>query len=138
MAAHRLAFTRLIVIGALVSLGGCKHRSASEFTPSSDKARTALDVALKSWKDGQQPGTVAGTSKPVVQIVDSDWSDGRKLTSYEIVNDEAPAGLGPRTFTVRLTTDNGKAREVKYMVVGIDPLLIYRDVDYDKLSGMSK
>lgn len=138
MAANRLAFMRLIIIVMVIGFTGCRHKSASEFTPSSDKGRAALDTALKSWKDGQKPGTVAGTSKPVVQVVDSDWSDGQKLTSYEIVNDEPPAGQGPRTFTVRLTTGDGKAREVKYMVVGIDPLLIYRDMDYDKLSGMSK
>jgi predicted small lipoprotein YifL len=138
MAANRLAFMSLIVIAMVAGLSGCTHKSPSAFTPSSDKGRAALDAALKSWMDGQQPGTVAGTSKPVVQVADSDWSDGQKLTSYEIVKDEPPTGPGPRVFTVRLTTADGKAREVKYMIVGIDPLLIYRDIDYDKLSGMSK
>ena len=138
MTANRLAIGRLIAFAMIVGSVGCTRKSSADFTPSSGNARAALDSALKSWKDGQLPGAVPGTSKPVVQIEDSEWRGGQKLSAYEIVSDEPPAGLGPRVFTVRITVADGKAREVKYMVVGIDPLLIYRDVDYDKLSGMSK
>jgi hypothetical protein len=137
MASKRLMLGFLAAI-AVVAATGCTRKSSADFTPSSGNARTALESALKSWQEGQSPGVVAGTAKPVVRVEDSEWTSGKKLSAYEIVGDEAPVGLGPRVFTVRITTADDQKRDVKYMVVGIDPLLIYRDVDYDKLSGMSK
>jgi hypothetical protein len=136
MKALRLGFVSLFAAAVLLGPGGCGRHSNADFTPNANVGRTALEAALKSWKDGQPPGTVAGTSKPAVRVADSEWERGAKLAGFEIVGDEPPAGAGPRTFTVKLTAADGQSREVKYYVVGIDPLLIYRDIDYQKLSGM--
>lgn len=138
MARMRLAFVCLTTILVASGTVGCTRKSSADFTPSTNNARTALESALNSWKEGKSPGVVAGTSKPVVQIEDSEWKSGQRLSAYEIVGDEAPVGIGPRVFSVRITTSDEQKRDVKYMVVGIDPLLIYRDMDYDKLTGMSK
>ena len=62
------------------------------------------------------------------------WKGGQKLREYEIVGEDAPPAQnqGPRTFTVKLTLAQGPPVEVKYMVIGIDPLWVYRDEDYVK------
>ena len=36
---------------------------------------------------------------------------------------------------MKLTLAQGPPVEVKYMVIGIDPLWVYRDKDFAKLSG---
>ncbi len=136
MRALRLFSVALFAAAVLLGPSGCGRHSNADFTPNSNTGRSALEAALTSWKAGQPPGTVAGTSKPAVRVADSEWESGSKLAGFEIVGDQAPAGAGPRTFSVKLTAADGQSREVKYYVVGIDPLLIYRDIDYQKLSGM--
>ena len=56
--------------------------------PSDEVARTALDAALKTWRDGGKPGTVAGTDPPV-EVHDTPWGQGDRLASYEILGEEA-------------------------------------------------
>lgn len=130
---------RLLLIMAFgLACLGCSKKKSADFTPASGDGRAALEAGLRSWKDGRAPGMVAGASKPAVQAEDFEWRAGQKLMDYQILGDEPPVGLGPRTFTVRLTTGSGAPREVKYMVLGIDPMLVYRDADFAKLSGEGK
>jgi hypothetical protein len=54
------------------------------------------------------------------------------LIDYEMLGEVS--GEGPRTFVVRLKLDNPVAkREVRYYLVGIDPLWVFRQEDYDAL-----
>jgi hypothetical protein len=128
---------RAAVALALVGLAGCGQgkKKVEDFTPAADNARKALAAALDHWKAGNAPGPVPGQT-PGVEVVDSAWRGGLKLREYEILSEEPPANnQGPRTFTVKLTPAQGPPVEAKYMVLGIDPLLVYRDKDFAKLSG---
>jgi hypothetical protein len=121
------------VLGSLAWTGCGKSGKVEDFTPAADNARKALTAALDHWIAGNKPGSVPGTS-PAVEVVDTLWKGGQKLKSYEILSDSAQ-GSGPRTFNVRLTLDKGPPIETQYMVIGIDPLWVYRKEDFAKLSG---
>jgi hypothetical protein len=123
--------------GVLVILPACSRQGTKteDFIPPSDKARQALEAALNHWQGGHPPGKVPGTNPPV-DVQDFKWKAGQKLKSYEILGEES--GPEQRFFRVRLTLAEGAPIEVKYMVLGIDPLLVYREEDYQKLSGMGK
>jgi hypothetical protein len=125
----------LLAANGLLLATGCSGsgRNESDFIPASDNARKALESALKSWQAGQSPGTVAGTASPTVQVIDSRWQAGQKLLSFEILNEESDAQ--GRFFRVRLDVGKAAPVEVRYVVIGIDPLLVYREEDYQKLSG---
>jgi hypothetical protein len=128
----------LCVAVGLSATAGCSGGGRVEdFTPAEANARKALVAALDHWQGGGQSGAIPNTS-PAVQVTDARWKGGQKIKSYEIVGAEPPAGTGPRWFKVRLVPASGEAVETKYAVLGIDPLLVYRDEDYQKLSGMGR
>jgi hypothetical protein len=123
-----------MVLGLLACVG-CSRQKVEDFKPSTDRARKSLEAALNHWLSGQPPDKVPGTS-PAIQVIDSKWKSGQKLMSYEILGEEP--GSDPVFFKVRLTLAKGGVQEVRYAVVGIDPLLIAREEDYQGLSGMGK
>jgi hypothetical protein len=127
-AAYRMTVT--CGLGALLIgvTSGCGGGSSAAFTPSTTSARDALDSALAGWKKGDKPDALAKAS-PAVVVVDSDWQAGNKLDSYEIL-DEVQSEQ-ERTFKVALTPAKTKKRiEVNYIVLGKDPLWVYREADY--------
>ena len=130
-ARRRLA--KWAVAVGLACLVGCKPAGQEKFTPSEAKARQALEAALTRWRDGQAKPEPFPLDNVQVQVADQTWTDGQKLQGFEIVGEE-PAGTGPRVFTVKLKTAKGE-QTTKYYVVGIDPLWIYGEADYRKLSG---
>jgi hypothetical protein len=126
----------LLALGALVGLvvlAGCVGRRNEDFIPAAGNARKALEAALKSWQDGKPPGTLADVS-PKVEVIDSRWKAGQQLSQFEILKEESNE-QGHRLFTVRLTPPKGSAFEAKYVVFGLDPLWVYREEDFKKLSG---
>ena len=61
--------------------------------------------------------------------------NGQKISRYEIVSEEPQDGL--TFFSVRLTPKGrGAAKVVRYVVVGRDPLWVYREDDYKTKAGM--
>ncbi len=130
---------RSVLMGGLLALAvGCsKGGNVSDFTPAADNARASLDKALKHLQDGGATGAVPGTS-PAIEITDTKWKPGQKLKSYEILGEEPSSNTAARLFKVRLTPPTGAPIETTYAVLGIDPLLIYRDEDFNKLSGEGK
>jgi hypothetical protein len=127
----------LLATVTAVAVGCSSGKQVGDFTPPEANARKALEAALNHWKGGGQPGDIPGTS-PLVQVTDSKWKAGQQLTAFEITGEEPVAGSGPRMFKVRLTPGKGAPVETKYAVIGIDPLLVYRDEDFQKLSGTGK
>jgi hypothetical protein len=110
----------------LLSGGGCGNGRAD--LPPNDAARTALEGALKTWRDGGKPGPLAGTEPPV-QVFDTPWSQGERLGSYEILGEEA--GAAERRFSVRLSlTKPQRVQETRYYVLGRGPILVFREEDY--------
>jgi hypothetical protein len=118
------------VIGALVLLSGCGGGSTARYVPAEQTSRQALEAALTAWQNGQKPDEVTA-GPPAVRVVDSWWSAGAKLSQFQILGEET--GDGPTFFSVHLVV-KGKSktteRTVRYVVVGRDPLWVYREEDF--------
>lgn len=116
----------------LVLCSGCGSRKGNQdYTPSSQLATDTVCRALDAWKAGQPAGEVAGTS-PVVYVTDGGRNPDQVLESFEILGEtRGPAG---RSFVVTLRLAN-PSEEIKtrYIVVGIDPLWVFRQEDFELL-----
>lgn len=128
----RLAFACGLAL--VLAAGGCGNQRGS--APSDEVARTALDAALKTWRDGGMPGAVAGTDPPV-QVLDTPWAQGDRLASYEILGEEAGAAAVEKQFNVRLVLAKPeRTEEVTYHVIGQGPVMVFRDEDYRRNINM--
>lgn len=127
---HRTLITRRAVLSCsafvLLIAAGCGNGHSTP--PPEALSRTALEGALKAWRDGGKPGTLTGTD-PEVQVFDTPWSQGERLGSYEILSEDATNA--ERRFNVRLSlaTPN-RVEEVQYYVIGQQPVMVFRDQDY--------
>ncbi len=103
------------------------------YKPSEETSRQALETALDAWQSGKPPDQVGGS--PAVQVVDSAWRNGQKISRYQVLGEEAGEGL--TFFSVRLTPKGrGADKVVRYVVVGRDPLWVYREDDFKTGAGM--
>jgi hypothetical protein len=117
-----LSCSFLLILGG----GGCGSGGAA--LPSDDVARAALEAALKTWRDGGKPGTLAGTEPPV-EVHDTPWAQGAKLESFEILKAESSGA--EKRFAVRLSLSKpAGVQEVRYYVLGRGPVMVFRDEDY--------
>lgn len=130
-----LSRSRGPILGLLLIVhAGCGARLTAPPPPPAGDARQALAVALDAWKGGKKPGLIDG-AQPPVRVEDSEWQGGRKLAGYEILSDEQ--GQGTRTFTVRLDHPRPPAKaEVRYLVMGAKPFLVFREEDFRRNSSM--
>jgi hypothetical protein len=113
--------------------GGCGgNRGFERYIPAEDTARRALEVTLAAWRDGVAvDGPAHGL--PALQVVDTQRREGQHLRGYEILG-AVPAEGGHRRFAVRLLLeDPAEEQKVRYVVLGIDPLWVWRQEDLDKL-----
>ena len=112
---------------------GCGGGSSSKYTPNTNLAKEAVTVALDAWKRGT-PTDPAGklASGAVVIAVDMDWAAGQKLEGYEFGAEIPPPAEGPQKVAVKLGLAGGKSVDATYFVVGIDPVRVFRDKDYEK------
>ena len=112
-------------------LMGCGD-PAARYVPSLTQAEAAVKASLEDWKKGLPAGPVSDT-KPTVFVVDSQRRELSVLSDYQILG-EVP-GNAPRCLAVRLRWANPEKEErTRYVVVGIDPLWVFRQEDYDLLS----
>lgn len=121
---------------AALALSGCSgaNRNELDVVPGADKARAALEKALTAWKNGEPCGKIQAES-PSIQVVDHVWQSGKKLSAFEILKAEEKSG--PRWFSVKLTYLGSAEPQVEaYAVLGIDPLWVFREKDFQKTSGM--
>jgi hypothetical protein len=128
---------RLAVLCALpLLLGpfGCGQRAGDEqFIPPNETARQALETVLTNLERGRPAD--AGTTSPVIHLVDSQLKPGQKLARHEIVKEESEDGH--TVFSVRLYLKGAKREQVaRYVVIGRDPLWVYRDEDFHSAGGM--
>jgi hypothetical protein len=124
----RSAYVLTLFAGA--GCGG--HRGFERYVPAEDTARRALETALAAWRDG---GAADGPAHglPALQVVDTQRREGQELRSYEILG-AVPAEGGHRRFAVRLVLDNpAEEQKARYVVLGIEPLWVFRQEDLNKL-----
>ncbi len=115
---------------AFSNLTGCA-RKALDYTPSLAVAESAVRSGLETWKSGQPPGEVAGTS-PVIHVTDAGRKPGQVLDDFQILGEVR--GSAGRTIAVTLHLSNpSEVIKTRYIVVGIDPLWVFRQEDYELL-----
>jgi hypothetical protein len=126
----RLRLCQMILAAALVAavLGCSRSQSNDDFVPREEVGRAALDAYLRAWARGEMAQRIPDTNPPVM-ATDELRIKGRVLKSYSILG-QVPADA-PVCFAVDLKLDNPPAdlRE-RYVVVGIDPLWVWRYDDF--------
>ena len=122
---------RIFAALALVALAGCGVPNAPLL--SGQEARVALEKSLEAWKSGQPPASLAGL-KPPIDAVDHEWTARKELSEFTIGT--STEGQGNKSFAVTLTLKGAPAKDVKYMVFGLDTIHIYRDDDFARMSNM--
>lgn len=116
----------------LVSVAGCGGNSIESYKPKSASARQAIEKSLDAWKSGKSLATISGS--PAIDTFDARWRSGAKLEEFTIL-EEVPNEEHPQ-FKVRVKLANKSEETNEYIVVGIDPLLVFRKEDYQKATGM--
>jgi hypothetical protein len=120
--------------GVCGALAGCEEPQIlpEQFVPPSAMAQEALDSTLEAWQTGAAPAPVDGGAR-TVQVADTHRTPGQTLASYKILGETAVDG--GRRFVVRLELENPAAAEnARFVVVGIDPLWVFRQEDYDMIA----
>ena len=118
---------------AASALTGCDSTNPeSRYTPQVAVSERALDAALDAWqKQSSQP--LALEDKTSVLVIDQYRRPGQTLTAYKILGEVS--GAHGRWFEVKLELDHpAQVEQVRYVVVGIKPLWVFRQPDYEMLS----
>jgi hypothetical protein len=129
---HPLALALLAGVSCAAGCGG-----ARAYAPDSGSARKALDTALNAWQSGSKPDTLSSGTSPV-HAHDFQWLAGVPLERFEVTGEEDGEGATKR-FAVTLTVKSKKGKEevrTHYVVVGRDPVWVYRGEDYARLLNM--
>ncbi|WZP00634.1 hypothetical protein EP7_002283 [Isosphaeraceae bacterium EP7] len=119
-----------ILAAALLLIAGCGEPPAP---PTSDQAKAALQSSLDAWKAGEKPASLA-TKDPKVEAIDFEWNAAKSLETFSIGSDSADQSS--HTFPVSLTLKGEPAKDVKYMVLGYDPIRVFRDEDFTRSMNM--
>jgi hypothetical protein len=132
MRRNRLPWAGYLIAATTALLSAGCSPDASRYTPTPTVAQEALRAALEEWQKGQPAGPVT-TYKVPIQVADSLRRPGQKLKSFDILGEVSQDG--GRMFQVRLKFAEPEAEEkVQFIVVGIDPLWIFRREDYDMVT----
>lgn len=126
-----MALWGCLCVALASGLSGCGTKTPN-YTPSLATAEEAIRQGLDAWKNGKPAGEVPGT-KPMIYVTDTGRKPDQTLQSYQILGETR--GSTGRTFAVTLQLTN-PAEEIRtrYLVVGIDPLWVFRQEDYELLT----
>jgi hypothetical protein len=98
--------------------------------PDAAVARQALEAAMTAWQ--HNGGTSFSLDARAVEVIDKHRRPGQVLSGFNILGEVS--GDGGRWFEVELQLANPSQTEhVRYIVVGINPLWIFRQQDYELL-----
>ena len=102
------------------------------YHPAPELAQAAVDAVLTSWKSGR-PLDPEGRLPARLEVIDKHRKEGQLLEEFEILG-ETP-GNAKRCFAVRLKlTRPDEEQMVRYVVIGVDPLMVFRHEDLEDLS----
>ena len=133
MTTDRFLLSFAAALGVVALLVGCGADSHERYIPATDQARSAVEAALSSWKAGEPHRTIISHTPPV-DLFDARRQAGKKLASFQLV-EEVPGQDRP-TFKVKLRlAGERRDEETTYIVIGSDPLLVFRAEDFKKASG---
>lgn len=124
-----------IMLVLIVGLAGCRGSGAGgpeRYIPTPEQARSALVAVLRSWREGRPAGTIR-IDGATVEVSDSYRSPDRPLKSFEVLGPVGSANA--RGFAVKLGLANPiEEQVVRYLVVGKNPLWVFRLEDYERIS----
>ncbi len=131
----RLTGWLAIGFGCAMVLAGCS-KSDSKIkkveTSNADSAQQALETVLSARKEGQAGSGKLNVGGVAIEVKDPNWNSRQKLKAYEVHAEEWQSGA--RWFTVKLTLPKGE-QSAKYAVVGNDPIWVYSEEAFRKLSS---
>ena len=120
MFSRRTALSVGLLSWIVMALSGCQ-RGTPSFALDSAVAHAALEKSMQAWVDGQTPIDL----QPEIIIGDTDWNNGQKLVSYEIlIREETTDGSNLHIPVKRRFKSSGKYSEsqVAY-IVGTSPVV---------------
>lgn len=129
--AQRRLSSLTMAVAALASLIiGCQGATHDKYVTETTDARGALEAGLAAWASGEPHQTVKSFTTPV-DVYDARWRKGDKLERFEIV-EELPGDPHP-SFRVKVHfSGKDQEEETTYLVMGIDPIMVYRSEDYHR------
>src|SRR5689334_17184381 len=88
-------------------LSGCGGNSESSFKPPETSAKDALNAGLTAWSEGKAAGTLPAPAKgkPTIQFVDFQWTAGKKLKSFKVLEETPTLEASTHTFQVELQVE---------------------------------
>lgn len=132
---HNLILVSAIWLSVSLTVGCGGGKGSARYIPKQENARAALEKALNAWQGDKPHGTVE-KGPPAIEVLASDWKTGRKLASYQILKDETDKE-NRRWYSVQLKfKDASEDKTVRFLVLGNNPLWVYSEDEYEKLSGM--
>jgi hypothetical protein len=132
---RRFALWALGVILLASGSVGCAAKTYDHLIPAEDKSRDALEEALSAWEGGATDSKILASGM-TIQVLDAKWRAGQKLESYEILGVESDED-GKSWFNVRLVMKKPAGEQiVRYVVIGQEPIWVYREDDYKQATGM--
>ena len=132
---HRYCVFAACVFSALMfSLAGCSGNGEAKYIPSDASAHEALNAALQAWQDGHAHGPITSYKVPI-DTYDARWQAGEKLERFEVIRSEQLDQH--KAFRVKMKLANDpEEQEDTFLVIGNNPLMVFRKQDYDKASGV--
>ena len=83
---NRSCLVRLVtlIVVSCCGLTGCGE-AARTYPLNSELAQSSVEEAMQAWVDGAKPADL----QPEIIVGDTEWQSGKKLTSFEILADQA-------------------------------------------------
>ena len=127
--AARVSYLFLLAIAA-----GCGGGGHERYVPPAEKARAAVEAVLSAWKAGEPHLTVTSLDTPI-DLYDARRQAGQKLEDFRIL-EEIAGGEHPAFRASLRFAGKPKQEETTYLVIGINPLNVFRTEDYKRATGM--
>ncbi len=125
-----LLWTATVLFGA----PGCAERVNPDdpMLPDVLTAKKAIEATMVAWKAGRPTGNIEEGS-PRIQVADSFRVPGQMLERHEILGETKSEKS--RDMTVKVIFSNpAETQIIRYRVIGIDPVLVIREEDYQLIA----